>query len=91
MDRITYCSSLDQRLRDLHTQLANRVFPAPATLPAAKRQTELRQRRDGLLERLRELRARVSASLRTDDSNWDTTERDFDREEQEIVSLARSL
>ena len=91
MDRITYCSALDERLQGLQTQLSKRAFPAPATVPAAKRQTELRQRRDALLERIREVRARVSASLRTDDSNWDTTELDFDREEREIVSLSRSL
>jgi hypothetical protein len=91
MDRITYCSALDERLHNLEKQLSNRAFPAPATVPTAKRQTDLRQRRDALLERIQQTRVRVSASLQTDESNWDTTERDFDREEQDIMSLARSL
>jgi exonuclease I len=91
MDRITYCSALDQRMKTLQERLSARAFPAPSTLAAAERQSELRARRDHLLAQTDHLRARLQVLLQNDESNWESIERELDREEREIESLATSL
>jgi hypothetical protein len=91
MDRITYCSALDERLKSIQERLSARAFPPPSTMAAAEDQSSLRQRRDDLLARTTSLRARLKGILQHEDPNWETTEQELDREEREIESLATSL
>ncbi|MGC4067068.1 MAG: hypothetical protein QM784_21005, partial [Polyangiaceae bacterium] len=70
MDRITYCSALDQRMKSLQERIAARAFPSPSTQAATEIQLELRERRDRLLARTTDLRARLQTLLQNDDSNW---------------------
>jgi hypothetical protein len=90
MDRVTYSQRIGARLTELRAAHAARTFPQPGTLAAARSMSARKQKTQEILAKIDGLSARVSA-LPTAEADFESEQREVDRELSEIESLSMSL
>jgi hypothetical protein len=91
MDKTEYSNTMEERLRALEAFLANRHFPPPATLEAAKRHRKTADTVEKLRDQTAEALERVEALRGSTDPDWSNARRDLDERWEEITELRRAV
>ena len=93
MEKTTFCDQMDARLRDLESYLRAQSFAAPSTREKAMQQERARPAIEAMRGRLAEIKTRVERLRSSNDTSWDGTrdeiERDCETISRELDELKR--